>query len=598
MIFVEMTDDQEWLEIKFKPVKYHLDRMKSIAGAKFYPDEKLWTLPIECFDDLEETFKGELIWVTPRYMITGENPPPPPNFWAKVGNAPVPGLKMPLYAFQVFGANFLAYVARMHGFGVLGDLMGLGKTPQAIGGAEIMRAAGEVKKTLIVCLSPLKMQWQRDGIDKFTDATSVVIKGTPTQRQKLYKDAQNADYVITSYELVLKDILVLEALQKSGKLQFDLIIADEAHKLKNREGKTNNAFAKLKAPFRFFLTGTPVMNRPDELYGLLQAANFAETLFGKFSKFAKKFLNYQYNGRFQDLVGYRNLDELRETFGQYLLRRTDKEVEMDLPDMVEVNDYVEMTPFQKKMDEVLQGAGERANNNLLRLQKMGASEEELRAAKGAAQGTMNLRIGLFDAPELFTVSNSEKIRDQYGEMVLDAKGGMVSPKLERLLDIVEELVSSGEKVVIFTQFKRMVKIIMREIRARQMDTKISTYYGGMDEDMRDAKIMKFKNNKDFKVFIATEAGSTGLNLQFARYLINYDLPWNPAIWEQRKGRIRRLGSAFSKVKIINLMVRGSIDETMYETLEKKQNVFNALVENDARQSKRLSKLSSKGGEQT
>lgn len=594
MIFVELSEDKELLQVNFKPVQYHLDRIKSILGAKFEKNQKFWTIPVECFDELIETFEGEIIWVTPKHEITGEPPPPPPKFWSKIPTNQVPSLKIPLYPFQVFGAQFLAYSAEHNdGVGFLGDQMGIGKTPQSIGGAEIMRAKGLVDKVLVVCLSPLKQQWADDGIEKFTDAVPLVIKGTPAQRKKLYADIPNADYVIMNYEMVLQDNDLLLEMQKNGQFPFDLVIFDEAHKMKNRLAKTNIAASKLKIKYKFFLSGTPLMNKPEEIYGLFQVAN--PDVFGKFTQFRKRYLNYQFNGRFQDLVGYKHLDEIRDKFGQYFLRRTNKEVEMDLPDMVERNEYVEMTAFQKKVDEELQEKHEKANKQVQAARKRGLPKEDIEKLEGAARGTFNMRISLFDSPELFTMSESEAILASYGERVKNTKGAMTSPKLERLLDIVEELVDNGEKVVIFTQFKRMAKILYREIKKRA-NTNVVAYYGGLSEDDRTKRLKLFKTRKDCQVFVSTESGSTGLNLQFAKYLINYDLPWTPAIWEQRKGRIRRLGSEHSKVQIINLLVRDSIDEMMYATLEKKQNVFNALVENDSRQSKRLTKLSKKAGD--
>jgi SNF2 family DNA or RNA helicase len=592
LLFVELSEDEEYLEINFKPVQYHLDRIKSIMGAKFDKKQKFWTVPVECFDEVVDVFEGEIIWVTPRHVITGEPPPPPPKFWSKIPMNQV-NLKIPLYPFQVFGAQFLAYSAQYNdGVGFLGDQMGIGKTPQSIGGAEILRQKGIVDKVLVVCLSPLKTQWAEDGIRKFTDAEPLVIQGTPVKRKQLYAAIPSADYVIMNYEMVLQDIDLLLEMQKKGEFDFDLVIFDEAHKMKNRLAKTNIAASKLKIKYKFFLSGTPLMNKPEEIYGLFQVAN--PKIFGKYAEFKKKHLNYQYNGKFLDLVGYKNLDEIRDKFGQYFLRRTDKEVEMDLPEMTEKNEYVEMTPFQRKLDKELQDAHESANKRVGAARKAGLSKEEMAKIEGAARGYFNMRIALFDSPELFEMSTSANIKDKYGKLVKDTKGARKSPKLDRLLDIVEELVDNGEKVVIFTQFKRMAQILYREIKKRAK-TNVVAYYGGLTEEQRTKRIAMFKKRKDCQVFVSTESGSTGLNLQFAKYLINYDLPWTPAIWEQRKGRIRRLGSAFNKVKVINLLVEDSIDEMMYATLEKKQNVFNALIENDSRQSKRLSKLSSKAG---
>lgn len=595
MIFVELSEDEELLEINFKPIPYNLERIKSIMGAKFDKHDKLWTVPVECFDEVDEEFKGEIIWVTPRHEITGEPPPPPPKFWSKIPINQVPNLKMQLYPFQVFGAQFLAYSAQYNdGVGFLGDQMGIGKTPQSIGGAEIMRNKGLVSKTLVVCLSPLRMQWKEEGIEKFTNSTAVVVKGTAKQRQEIYDNVMNYDYVIMNYEMIRQDMDILLQLQKQGAFNFDLVIFDEAHKMKNRAAKLSLACAKVtKAiPYKFFLSGTPLMNKPEEIYGLFQVAS--PKVFGKYTAFQKRYMKHAYNGKFSEMVGYQNLDELRDKFSHYFLRRTNKEVEMDLPDMSEKNEYVEMTPFQKKLDKELQEYASHANDRVMKLRAQGATKEELEKVSGASKGAFMNRIALADAPELFTMSTSKAVKGKYGKLVDETTGAMKSPKLDRLIEIVEELHENGEKVVIFTQFKRMAQIIYRELK-KKLNTNVIAYYGGLSQDDRDKRLKWFKTRKDCPIFVATESGSTGLNLQVAKYLINFDLPWTPAIWEQRKGRIRRLGSEFSRVKIINLILEGSIDETMYATLEKKQDIFNALVENDSRQSKRLSKLSTKAG---
>ena len=531
MIFVELSEDEELLEINFKPVAYHLDRIKSIMGAKFDPDNKLWTVPVECFDEVEDTFKGEIIWVTARHEITGEPAPPPPKFWSKVPTSPIPNMKIPLYPFQIFGAQFLAYSAEQTGIGFLGDQMGIGKTSQSIGAAEILMQKGKAKHTLVVCLSPLKQQWAEEGIEKFVHRTALVIKGTPKQREALYAQMDQYDYTIINYELIRQDEELLLNLQKAGKFPFDIFIADEAHKMKNRAAKLSIACAKVvkNIKYKFFLSGTPLMNKPEEIFGLFQVAD--SKVFGKFSQFKKKHLNYQFNGKFSDLVGYQNLDELRATFGRYFLRRTNKEVEMDLPDMTEVNEWIEPTPFQKKLDKELAEVAKQASDRVLAMRKAGASKEDLAKVEGASKGSFALRIGLADAPELFLMSSSEKVREKYGEMVKNTKGAMKSPKLERLLEIVEELIENGEKVVIFTQFKRMAKLIYREIKKQHKGTNVIAYYGGLSQDERDKRIKMFKTRKDCPVFVATESGSTGLNLQVAKYLINVDLPWTPAIWD-------------------------------------------------------------------
>lgn len=578
MIFVTQSRDKRFLEISFKyPVPYHTDRIRKVIGARFDADRRVWTVPVRFVHKLEEQFRGELVWVTPRYKITGEEPPSPPPFWKDIPRDPVPGLKLPLYPFQNFGAHFLAYVAKREKLALLCDEMGLGKTPQAIAGAELLRQEGLVRRVLVITLSPLKHQWKEEGVEKFTDHPALVITGSPEQRKKLYESIDDYPYVITSYELVLRDQDILK------DISFDLLILDEAHKIKNRAGKMNKAVTKLKAKYRFYLTGTPIMNRPEELIGLFKTAKHKGL--GSYVAFRNRYLNVQTvsfgRKRVRKVIGYQNLDELRDRLLAYMLRRTNEDVAQELPEKREIPVYVEMTPIQAEVDTLLR---EKQQELLERAAKV-KDREKAKQLEDAAKGYLAMRIGIADAPELFLLSPKEKIRKEFGPLV---QRDLTSPKLERLIDIVQEILENGEQVVIFSQFKRMVKLIERELMKNGIP--VVTYHGGMDDKTRLRVVRAFREGK-VPVLVATEAGSTGLNLQVARYLINVDLPWNPAIWSQRKGRIRRLGSQHKTVTILNFIARGSIDEDIYKLLRDKEALANNLVENSEAQALLLAKLS-------
>jgi SNF2 family DNA or RNA helicase len=173
------------------------------------------------------------------------------------------------------------------------------------------------------------------------------------------------------------------------------------------------------------------------------------------------------------------------------------------------------------------------------------------------------------------MSANEKIRDRYKSYVV--KNEMDIPKFERCIEMVEEIVDNGHKVVIFVESRRMTVLLHKAI---SKFTRAVRYIGGLNVKVRDRRKQKFNNDPSCRVMIANGAGSTGLNLQAGRYLINYDLPHNPALWNQRKYRIRRLDSKHDQIFILNLINKGLVDEEMRERLDKKQASFDATLENN------------------
>lgn len=599
-IFVDKRGD-DLLTVKMPPFKPYVKRIRTISGAKFGGDnDPVWKIPMESADELDEEFEGELIYIEPRHKILEIDPPPPPSVFKEVKETPIHDVKLAPRDFQLFGANFLCHVMNKIGFGLLGDLMGTGKTMMAIMSALQMKQQGNVNKVLCVVLAPTRPQW-KDEIEKFThessytfadfktkykqvDGKKTVAESIDDQKKKVVDDFKGSDamFMITSYQGLQQNEEILE------KGEFDMVIFDEAHTMKNRTSKTNKAAKKLikkrtakhkqgynkGIEYTLFVSGTPIMNYPDEIYGLIGVAN--ENYFGKWRDFRKHYIQLN---QFMDVAGYKNMDELRDKIQAFYIRRTDKEIGESLPQIIEDDIWLDPHPKQIKLDKDLLDYQKQIIDEANALEGRG-KKEEARQKREYIKVIKNQRISGSCHPNSFLLSKSEKVVDKYrGYAVKDLYD---IPKFKECMDKTREIVESGYKVVIFVESRRMTVLLHKEI---SKFTKAVRYIGGLSDKKRERRKWIFNNVPDCRVMIANSAGSTGLNLQAGRYLINYDLPHNPAVWEQRKYRIRRLDSTHDKVFIYNLLNRKLVDEKMRSQLEDKQASFNATLENDEETSK-------------
>jgi SNF2 family DNA or RNA helicase len=464
----------------------------------------------------------------------------------------------------------------------------------SIAGAHILQDQSKVDTVMIFCKASLKYQWLRDGIHKFTDDEGIVIDGTKKQRQKQYQEALDSKYryVIVNYELLLHDFTELQDIVKAKNIKLGIF--DEAHKVTNPKGKTNNALAKLVQPNKkgkypgiehiFYLTATPLSSKIEQLYGLFSIRR--PDFFGKFSEFSKNYLKYSYNGRRADLVGYKGLDEIREKTWKYMLRRTSNEIDMELPEKIDIFKDVYFTPLQKRLDLLAQEELEKITQQLSSMDRTKVTPEQLEALEGVAKSMFYVRKAICDDPQLLARSKSSNIQKKFGTIIASSTDAAKSPKWDELKDLIEEIVIDGnEKLIVFSELETMIQILKEKIEA--MGIKCVIYTGKMNSKQKDEAVMAFKNDPDTTIFLATDAGAEGLNLQNAGYLVNFDLPWNPDVLTQRNGRIQRGGSAYKTVKVINLLAQQGIDKSVWEAIVNKQNLFNYFVENTAEQSQAL-----------
>ncbi|MGB5985313.1 MAG: DEAD/DEAH box helicase, partial [Desulfobacterales bacterium] len=453
------------------------------------------------------------------------------------GGGRLSGLKARLYPYQVEGVAFLAGTGRA----LLADDMGLGKTLQAIAAAAWLKAHQGVRRILIVCPASLKHQWARE-IERFTDLESQIIQGPPPKRDAQYR--REAAFFILNYELVLRDLAVI-----NETLRPDLVIMDEAQRIKNWRTKIATAVKNIPCRYAFVLTGTPLENRLEDLYSLMQVVN--PKVLGPLWRYM---VDFHVMDEYGKVLGYRNLSLLRRRLKPVMLRRDRGLVRDQLPDRIVQRLDVAMTVKQAELhDSAMSAAGTLAAIAKRRPLTPG-EQNRLLAALQQARMACNA-AGLVDKK---------------------TKG---APKLDELADLLEELcLQSGLKAVVFSQWEQMTRMV--ESRLKQLGLGYVRLHGGVPTAKRGALLDRFRDDDAVQVFLSTDAGGVGLNLQSAAVLINLDVPWNPAVLEQRSARIHRLGQT-RKVQIITMVAADGYEGQVLELLRTKQSLFDNVVREDA-----------------
>lgn len=448
------------------------------------------------------------------------------------GELTLPGMKLDLYPYQKRGAVFAALRRRT----IIADDMGLGKTMQAIAAAMLLRERRGIRSVLVVCPASLKHQWKRE-IERACDADAVVIEGGQRARKSLY--TSDAFFKIANYEAVMRDD------QYVNQASFDLVVLDEAQKIKNWKTKTAIAIKGLNTRYAIVLTGTPLENRLEELYSVVQVVD--GRLLGPLWRFEEEHIVFNERGR---AVGYKNLDDIRRRLSPVMVRRRRADVLKDLPARIDQDYYVGMTaqqwaPYHDQRRVVAQI-----------LNKKFMTEIDFQRLMCALQA---MRM-LCDSTFLYDQETN------------------YSPKLAEFEELIAELVlEGGQKVVVFTQWERMQQKVMEILDRLQIG--YARLHGGVPSNKRGELIDKFREDEGCKVFLSTDAGGVGLNLQVASTVVNLDLPWNPAVLEQRIARVHRMGQT-DTVHVINLIAEGAIEEHIRGVLHQKQALFTGLLEGD------------------
>ncbi|WP_245436003.1 DEAD/DEAH box helicase [Mesorhizobium tamadayense] len=420
--------------------------------------------------------------------------------------------------------------------------MGLGKTIQAIAAVEILARHFGVSKVLVVCPTSLKYQWQSE-IARFSgregENVARVINGGRAQRQKDY--AIDDFCKITNYEKLKPDLDLIAAWGP------ELVIVDEAQRVKNWNTIAARALKRIDSSYAIVLTGTPLENKLEELVSIVQFVD--QHRLGPTWKLLHEHQVKDDAGR---VTGYTGLEKVGQTLAPVMIRRRKSEVLRQLPSRTDQNLLVPMTETQMLYHQENADVVARIVQRWRKTKFL--SDKDQRRLTSALQ---NMRMSC----------NSTYLLDR------ETDHGVKADELAALFD---ELFAEPEaKAVVFSQWTRTHDIVIRRLEARGLG--YVSFHGGVPSDKRPALVERFRDDPACRVFLSTDAGSTGLNLQHASTLVNMDLPWNPAILEQRIARIHRMGQV-RPVQVINFVAKGTIEEGMLSVLAFKRSLSAGILD--------------------
>jgi len=443
-------------------------------------------------------------------------------------------LKVTLYPYQCKGALFAARAGRS----LIADDMGLGKTIQAIAAAEILARTAGLERVLIVSPTSLKYQWKQE-IEKFCDRSAEIVEGTIPKRAQLY--ASDSFYKIVNYEIVHRDLDLIR------RWSPEMIILDEAQRIKNWKTRRAQSVKKLDSRFAIVLTGTPLENRLEELHSIVEFIDRFHL--GPLFRFLAEHQHVDEAGK---VIGYHHLSQIAKSLEPILVRRTKNEVLKELPERLEKNYFVPMTDEQMKYHEENR---ETVARIVIKWRRFGfLSEIDQRRLMIALQ---NMRMSC----------NSTYLLDQETDYGV---------KADELISLLEEIFEQPDaKVVVFSQWRRTHELLLNRLESHKRNHVL--FHGGVAAKKRRDLVKQFKSDPDCRVFLSTDAGGVGLNLQNASAVVNMDLPWNPAVLEQRIGRIHRLGQ-HRPVRVVNFVAQGTIEHGMLSVLSFKQSMFSGVLD--------------------
>jgi superfamily II DNA or RNA helicase len=467
-------------------------------------------------------------------------------------------LKHALYPYQRHGVERFLVRGRL----LLADDMGLGKTAQAIAACHALWGTGQVGRGLLVVPAALKPQWIREW-QFFTDAPVEILEGSPAQRRATF-EACRRGFLVANYEQLLRDLDVVRDWRP------DIVVLDEAQRIKNWATRTALTVKRLDPPYRLVLTGTPMENRLDELASIVE---WVDDLALEPKWRLSSWHTTPVDGR-TEIGGARNLDTLRARLAPCMLRRVRHDVLAQLPARTDTRIPIEMTAEQMEehaaldlpIAQILGRAKRRplTQAEFLRLMML------LTTQRIIANGLAQLRFEQL-WPDL---SRLERPTDA-------TLRGLASPKLLELRELIAQIaIAQRRKVVVFSQWRRMLRLADWATRGdlSRAGLRAAFFTGEEGQKRRTQNIVDFHDDPKCRVLFATDAGGVGLNLQrAASACINIELPWNPAVLEQRIGRIHRLGQR-RPIDVYNLVSEPGIESRIGDVLGSKQALFSGLFD--------------------
>lgn len=439
--------------------------------------------------------------------------------------------------------------------------MGLGKTAQAIASSHVLFRTKQVRRGIIIVPAALKPQWLREW-SLFTSVPAAVVEGQPSERKRQYR-ALRSGLLIVNYEQVLKDLPELL------RLAPELVVLDEAQRINNWAAKTSVFVKQLRPPWRLVLSGTPLENRLTELASLM---DWVEDLALE-PKWRLDTWHAVRNDGAREVIGARNPSTLRARLEGSSLRRIRREVLDQLPSRTDTRVPVPLTPEQ-----------ETAHADLDRpIAKLIATSKRRPLTQPEFLQLMSLLtrqriicngLGQRDFEEVWPQLEGRKPNDA-------VLRGLFTPKLAELRELLTNLVlTQGRKVVVFSQWKRMLRLAewATSDLLGKAGLRAAYFTGDEGQKRRTQNVIDLHDDPNTRVLFATDAGGVGLNLQrAASACIHLDLPWNPAVLEQRSGRIYRLGQA-KPVEIYTLVSSSGLESRIEAIVGDKKALFDGLFD--------------------
>ncbi|ARC67243.1 RNA polymerase-associated protein RapA (plasmid) [Bacillus licheniformis] len=577
-LYVRILDTQETFE-------HTLEKIRYIDGRSFNQLTGEWMFGKESIGDLLRHFNNQIIWNQPlKEILKGceveDDLVKKHLSWENDDDFKSWNLKP--YPYQKVGAHFLADRGRAAIF----DGVGLGKTCQIIGAAQILINRGKAERVLIVTLNSLKRQWAKE-IEKFSGEPAIAVYGPPAKRKKLIKgfaSRRDVRYLVVNYETLRNK----QYMDEIKKISFQVVALDEAQKIKSGVSDkylgikpSQNAAACYELdyiPYRFIATATPVQSKAEEIWSLF---NFVDpNILGSWEIFRERFCKY--HPRY-GITGSQNLGELYYRIAPHFIRRTKEmpEIQQQLPAVTHSHVFLEMTEAQEKLQESLlnkiedlKGESRKISGSKVVNGQLLSPEQLREYYDSVIQGLQTFLVETCDTPELLSHEEASNMsKSIISELGLSEKDIKKSPKLDQLKDFAKQIMNDepSSKIVIFTEYERMARMIYNQLPHAVL------YTGQISDREKENAVQRFREDPNTKIFISTRAGSTGLNLQVANYMIHFDLPYTATEIEQRNGRIDRTGNKFNNITMYYYVMSGSFEEHLIEMLHKKSLLANTIL---------------------
>lgn len=445
-----------------------------------------------------------------------------------------------LFPFQIIGSYFL-YKAED---GMLCDMVGLGKTIQSLTAVDKHMSDKSINFCIIICPSTLKRNWEQE-IQKWTKKTCVIIDGNKSQRKRQYKQAYKFDYMIINYDLLNWDMDLIDELILQKGYVYALIM-DEIQYIKNHQAKRSKHTKTISrfAKYSIGMSATAIENSVMDLWSIFQSIDFS--IFGDdglFWHFKEKFIKMDWFG---NAIGYKDEATIKKRMAPHLIRRMKEDVLDELPDKIENNYWVELSPIQRKFYTEI------SNQIVVQIEDMEKAEK-------------------------IKYANILPMITYLRQCVLSAKlvghHENISTKTTQLIDFLESL-DDKSKVVVFTHFIGMVELLKETLdKYKYKNICIHGQQGSplyCSTNNRIKIIDQFNSDSNCKVLVTSDILTEGVNITSANYVVNFDMLFNPAKMEQRVGRIDRLGTKHKVINIVNIIATDTIEEDVFKTVWEKR----------------------------